>query len=127
MKVNLPVVRWLDGLYLACIWIAGVALMVMCLVIPVGVVARYEDRKVIDQAKGILMKQRSCSEDDAYVLLRRTAMNQNCTPRVSTAPAISTGMVIASRLDLTPVDDLGSLDADDGDVHEVRGAGACRG
>ena len=36
-----------------------------------------EDRKIIDQAKGILMKQRNLSEDDAYVLLRRTAMNQN--------------------------------------------------
>ena len=36
-----------------------------------------EDRKIIDQAKAILMKQRGCSEDDAYVLLRRTAMNQN--------------------------------------------------
>lgn len=36
-----PVVRVLDALYLACIWIAGVALLVMCLVIPIGVVARY--------------------------------------------------------------------------------------
>ena len=36
-----------------------------------------EDRKIIDQAKAILMKQRGCSEDEAYVLLRRTAMNQN--------------------------------------------------
>jgi response regulator NasT len=36
-----------------------------------------EDRKFVDQAKAILMKQRGCSEDDAYVLLRRTAMNQN--------------------------------------------------
>jgi two-component system, response regulator / RNA-binding antiterminator len=36
-----------------------------------------EDRKLIDQAKGILMKQRRLSEEDAYVLLRRTAMNQN--------------------------------------------------
>ena len=36
-----------------------------------------EDRKIVDQAKAILMKQRGCSEDDAYVLLRRTAMNQN--------------------------------------------------
>jgi response regulator NasT len=36
-----------------------------------------EERKVIDQAKGILMKQRKLSEEDAYVLLRRTAMNQN--------------------------------------------------
>jgi response regulator NasT len=36
-----------------------------------------EDRKIIDQAKAILMRQRNLSEDDAYVLLRRTAMNQN--------------------------------------------------
>ena len=36
-----------------------------------------EDRKIIEQAKAILMQQRGCSEDDAYVLLRRTAMNQN--------------------------------------------------
>jgi response regulator NasT len=36
-----------------------------------------EERKVVDQAKAILMKQRNLSEEDAYVLLRRTAMNQN--------------------------------------------------
>ena len=36
-----------------------------------------EDRKIIDQAKGILMRTRSMSEADAYALLRSTAMNQN--------------------------------------------------
>lgn len=36
-----------------------------------------EDRKIIDQAKAILMKNRGLSEADAYALLRRTAMNQN--------------------------------------------------
>lgn len=36
-----PVVRFLDGLYLACIWISGIALVVMCTIIPVGVFARY--------------------------------------------------------------------------------------
>ena len=36
-----------------------------------------DDRKLIEQAKSILMKRRGCSEDDAYVLLRRTAMQQN--------------------------------------------------
>jgi two-component system, response regulator / RNA-binding antiterminator len=36
-----------------------------------------EDRKVIDRAKGILMKARSMSEDAAYALLRKTAMNEN--------------------------------------------------
>lgn len=39
--MNHPFVRFLDGLYLACIWISGIALVVMCLVIPVGVFARY--------------------------------------------------------------------------------------
>jgi response regulator NasT len=36
-----------------------------------------EDRKVIDRAKGILMRSRGLSEDAAYILLRKTAMNQN--------------------------------------------------
>lgn len=36
-----------------------------------------EDRKVVDRAKGILMKSRSLSEADAYALLRKAAMNQN--------------------------------------------------
>lgn len=36
-----------------------------------------EERKIIDQAKGILMKTRGLSEADAYALLRSTAMNQN--------------------------------------------------
>jgi response regulator NasT len=33
-------------------------------------------RKVIERAKGILMKQRHIEEEEAYALLRRTAMNQ---------------------------------------------------
>ncbi len=36
-----------------------------------------EERKIVDQAKGILMKTRGLSEADAYALLRSTAMNQN--------------------------------------------------
>lgn len=36
-----------------------------------------EDRKLIDQAKAILIKSRGLSEADAYALLRSTAMNQN--------------------------------------------------
>ena len=35
-----------------------------------------EDRKTIDRAKGILMKSRRLSEQEAYTLLRKTAMNQ---------------------------------------------------
>ena len=35
------------------------------------------ERKIIDRAKGVLMQQRQCSEDEAYRLLRTTAMNQN--------------------------------------------------
>jgi two-component system, response regulator / RNA-binding antiterminator len=36
-----------------------------------------EDRKLVDQAKAILMKSRGLSEAEAYALLRKTAMNQN--------------------------------------------------
>ncbi|MEZ5841109.1 MAG: ANTAR domain-containing protein [Hyphomicrobiales bacterium] len=36
-----------------------------------------EERKVIDRAKGILMKRRKLSEEEAYALLRRSAMNEN--------------------------------------------------
>jgi two-component system, response regulator / RNA-binding antiterminator len=36
-----------------------------------------EDRKVIDRAKGILMKAKNISEETAYALLRKTAMNEN--------------------------------------------------
>jgi two-component system, response regulator / RNA-binding antiterminator len=36
-----------------------------------------EERKAIDRAKGILMAAKNLSEDAAYVLLRKTAMNEN--------------------------------------------------
>jgi len=33
------------------------------------------ERKTLDRAKGILMKRRRCSEDEAFALLRQAAMN----------------------------------------------------
>ena len=36
-----------------------------------------EGRKIIDRAKGILMRSKGLSEEEAYALLRKTAMNQN--------------------------------------------------
>ena len=36
-----------------------------------------EERKEIDRAKGIIMKQKGCSEADAYQALRKAAMDQN--------------------------------------------------
>jgi len=36
-----------------------------------------DERKLIDRAKGILMKAKSLSEEEAYGLMRRTAMNEN--------------------------------------------------
>lgn len=36
-----------------------------------------QGRRIVDKAKGILMKQRGISEEEAYALLRTTAMNQN--------------------------------------------------
>jgi len=35
------------------------------------------DRKIIDRAKGLVMQQRQCTEDEAYKLLRTAAMKQN--------------------------------------------------
>ncbi|MEQ1611916.1 MAG: ANTAR domain-containing protein [Hyphomicrobiaceae bacterium] len=51
------------------------------------------ERKSIDRAKGILMRSRSMSEDDAYALLRRTAMNQG--RRIS---EIADSLIVASGL-----------------------------
>ena len=39
--------------------------------------AKLTDRKVIERAKGLLMKQRSLDEDEAYGLLRSIAMKKN--------------------------------------------------
>ena len=36
-----------------------------------------EDRRIIEQAKGILMRSRGLSEPEAFALIRTTAMNQN--------------------------------------------------
>ena len=35
-----------------------------------------QDRKTIDKAKGLLMRARNLTEDEAYNLLRKTAMDQ---------------------------------------------------
>ncbi len=52
-----------------------------------------EERKVIDRAKGILMKERNLSEEDAYALLRKAAMNEN--RRVA---EVAQSIVTAARL-----------------------------
>jgi response regulator NasT len=36
-----------------------------------------EERKVIDRAKGLLMKAKGLNEEEAYALMRKTAMNEN--------------------------------------------------
>lgn len=38
--------------------------------------SQLEDRKTIDRAKSIVMRLKSLSEDEAYALMRRTAMNE---------------------------------------------------
>ncbi|CAM5775302.1 two-component system response regulator [Labrys miyagiensis] len=52
-----------------------------------------EDRKVIDKAKGILMKSRGIGEEEAYALLRKTAMNES--RRVA---EVARSLVTAARL-----------------------------
>ena len=39
--------------------------------------SQLEDRKIIDRAKGIVMRAKSIGEEEAYALLRRTAMSEN--------------------------------------------------
>ncbi|MGZ8183576.1 MAG: ANTAR domain-containing response regulator [Methylobacter sp.] len=41
--------------------------------------SRLEERKLIDRAKGILVKTRGFTEDDAYHTLRKLAMDRNIT------------------------------------------------
>ncbi len=36
-----------------------------------------QDRKVIERAKGLLMKQHGCNENEAYIALRKQAMERN--------------------------------------------------
>ncbi|WP_332695245.1 ANTAR domain-containing response regulator [Bosea sp. (in: a-proteobacteria)] len=38
--------------------------------------SQLDDRKTIDRAKGIVMRLKGLSEEDAYALLRKTAMNE---------------------------------------------------
>ena len=52
-----------------------------------------EDRKVIEKAKGILMKTRGMSEEEAHALLRKTAMNES--RRVSD---IAASLITAAKL-----------------------------
>jgi len=52
-----------------------------------------QERKVIDKAKGILMRGRGITEDEAYALLRKTAMNES--RRVA---EVAQGLVTAAKL-----------------------------
>lgn len=52
-----------------------------------------EDRKVIEQAKGIVMRQRGVDEAAAYKLLRSTAMQQN-----RKLAEVAQGLVLAAGL-----------------------------
>jgi response regulator NasT len=59
-----------------------------------------ETRKLVDRAKGILMTNRRLSEEDAYSLLRKTAMNQN--RKIS---EIAQSLITAAGLLAPPEDD----------------------
>jgi len=55
------------------------------------------ERKVIDRAKGLLMQQRQCSEDEAYKLLRTTAMNKNMRLALLAQQVLSTANLLESN------------------------------
>lgn len=52
-----------------------------------------EERKLIDRAKGLLMKARGLSEDEAYGLLRKAAMDQG-----KKIPEVAAALVTAADL-----------------------------
>lgn len=52
-----------------------------------------EDRKLVDRAKGILMKQRGIDEEAAYVLMRKAAMTDNLK-----IAQVAQAIITASRL-----------------------------
>ena len=52
-----------------------------------------DERKTIDKAKGILMRTRRITEEEAYALLRTTAMNES--RRVA---EVAAGLVMAAKL-----------------------------
>ena len=56
-----------------------------------------EDRKVVEQAKAILMKQKRIDEEQAYGLLRRTAMNQNRKIADLARSLVAAAALLASR------------------------------
>jgi response regulator NasT len=52
-----------------------------------------EERKVVERAKGLLMKHKAISEEEAYALLRRRAMNEK-KKIAEIAQAVVTGLEI---------------------------------
>lgn len=52
-----------------------------------------EERKIIERAKGLLMQQRRCSENEAYSALRKLAMERN-----RRLAEIATSVIDAARL-----------------------------
>ncbi len=55
------------------------------------------DRKTIDRAKGIIMEQRQCSENEAYTLLRSQAMSQNMKLAALAETVVSTANIFTAR------------------------------
>ena len=55
--------------------------------------AALEERKILDRAKGLLMKAKGISEEEAYGLLRRTAMDQK-----KKIVDVASALVIASEM-----------------------------
>ena len=55
-----------------------------------------EIRKKVEKAKGILMREQSCSEDQAYTLIRRSSMDKR-VPMKDIAEAIILAHDIRSK------------------------------
>jgi len=56
-----------------------------------------EERKVVEQAKGILMKEHGLPEDDAYALIRKAAMNEGRKVRDVAQSVVTAAQLLRPR------------------------------
>lgn len=55
------------------------------------------DRKIVDRAKGKIMAQRQCTEQEAYALLRSSAMNQNMRLATLAQSVVDTSELLTTK------------------------------
>jgi TRAP-type C4-dicarboxylate transport system permease small subunit len=95
-------VRWMDALYLACIWIGGFALVVMTAIIPWGVYARYvlgtgsqwpEPLAILMMVVFTFFAAAACYRAEAHIAVRM--LTDRLPPRLQPAAARLVDLLLA--------------------------------